>query len=87
MAYRVELTRPAQRDLRRLPYEATRRLTAHIRALAENPRPHGVRKLSGQAHAYRIRVGRFRIIYDIYDQESLLSVLKVDRRREDTYRR
>ena len=86
MPYRVELAPAAQRGLRRLPREAQARLATPIQALGENPRPDNVRKLRGQDHTWRVRVGPYRIIYDIHDEEALVVVLKVDRRRETTYR-
>jgi mRNA interferase RelE/StbE len=84
--YRIELAPAAQRELRRLPREIQARLAAPIQALAENPRPANVRKLRGQDHTWRVRVGTYRIIYDIHDEEALVVVLKVDRCRETTYR-
>jgi mRNA interferase RelE/StbE len=86
MPYRVELAPAAQRDLRRLPREFQERLAAPIQALADNPRPPGVRKIRGEERAWRIRVGPFRVVYDIHDDRSLVVVLKVARRRETTYR-
>jgi mRNA interferase RelE/StbE len=87
MPYRVELAPAAQRDLRRLPREVQARLSALIQALAEDPRPSGVRKLRGEERSWRIRVGPYRIVYDILDDRSLVVVLKVARRNEATYRR
>ena len=57
-----------------------------IQALGGTPRPSGSRKIRGQDHAWRVRIGPYRIIYDVYDDRSLVLVLKVDRRPESTYR-
>ena len=86
VSYSVELAPAVQRELRRLPREVQARLAAPIQALGENPRPANVRKVRGQDHTWRVRVGPSRIIYDIHDEQSLIVVLKVDRRRETTYR-
>lgn len=86
MPYRVELAPAAQRDIRRLPRQVRARLAAPIQALAQSPRPSGVRKVQGQETTWRIRVGPYRVIYDIYDDQELVVVFKVDRRRESTYR-
>ncbi|MBI4312814.1 MAG: type II toxin-antitoxin system RelE/ParE family toxin [Chloroflexi bacterium] len=86
MAYRVEIGRVAQRDLRRLPSEVQDRLAAPILALAENPRPPGTSKLRGEERTWRIRVGPYRVVYDIYDERSLVVILKVARRNEATYK-
>jgi len=57
-----------------------------IRSLAENPRPQGVRKIRGAEKAYRIRVGNYRVVYDVYDSDNLVLILQVARRSETTYR-
>ena len=86
MPYKVELAPAAQRDLRRLLPQARARLAAPIRSLSDTPRPPGVRKIRGQERTWRIRVGPYRVIYDIYDDLGLVGLLKVDRRRETMYR-
>ncbi|MDP2953841.1 MAG: type II toxin-antitoxin system RelE/ParE family toxin [Chloroflexota bacterium] len=77
----------AQRDLRRLPSQVQTRLATPIQALAENPRPTGVRKLRGEEGTWRIRIGPYRVVYDIHDERALVVILKVARRSETTYRR
>lgn len=86
MPYRVELAPAAQRDLRRLPTQVQSRLAAPIQSLAQSPRPPGVRKVQGQETTWRIRVGPYRVVYDIYNDQELVVVFKVDRRSESTYR-
>ena len=86
MPYRVELAPAAQRDLRRLGAQVMDRLSGPIQALGDTPRPAGSRKIRGQDEVWRIRIGPYRVIYDVYDERSLVLVLKVDRRRESTYR-
>jgi len=87
VAYRVELSPAAQRDLRRLPREVLTRLAAPVQGLAENLRPAGVRELRGEDRTWRIRVGPYRVVYDIHDDRALVVILKVVRRSETTYRR
>jgi mRNA interferase RelE/StbE len=82
VAYRVELTPAAQRDLRSLDRPVLRRVDAKIRALAEDPRPHGAEKLAGEAEIYRIRVGDYRILYQIEDALVRVLVVRVRHRRE-----
>ena len=86
MPYTVELAPAAQRDLRRLLPQIKLRLAAPIEALSQPPRPPGVRKVQGQERTWRIRVGSFRVIYDLYEDQQLVVILKVDRRGESTYR-
>ncbi|MBI4336789.1 MAG: type II toxin-antitoxin system RelE/ParE family toxin [Chloroflexi bacterium] len=87
MAYRVELAPATQRELRQLPRIVQARLAAPIQALAKSPRPVGGRKLRGEERTWRIRVGPYRVVYDIYDDQALVVVLKIARRSETTYRR
>lgn len=61
------------------------RISARLFQLEANPRPQGAIKLAGQ-NAYRIRVGDYRIIYQIYDDHLLVTVIDVGHRRE-VYRR
>jgi mRNA interferase RelE/StbE len=61
------------------------RIANALAALSENPRPHGCIKLQG-LEAYRIRVGSYRIIYEIHDDHLLVLVVDVGHRR-DVYRR
>ncbi len=82
MAYRVELTPAAQRDLRSLDRPVLRRIDARIRSLAEEPRPHGVEKLAGDSEVYRVRVGDYRILYQIDDAVLVVLVVRVRHRRE-----
>lgn len=85
MAYRIELTPAAQRDLRSLDRPLLRRIDAKIRALAEDPRPLGVEKLTGEGNIYRVRVGDYRILYQIDDAVVIVLVVRV-RHRRDVYR-
>jgi len=88
--YRVEVSPAADRDLERLKGRIRRedfeRLGAASRSLADEPRPHGVRKIKGAERAYRIRVGSYRVVYEVYDNEQLVLILQVARRTEATYR-
>ena len=87
MPYRTEISPAAGRDLRRLPKPIRDRLEPFILALADEPRPHGVRKVRGTEATYRIRAGDYRIAYDIDDRQQLVVVLHVGRRTETRYRR
>ena len=80
--YRVELVRRAARALRNLPADVQRRLDPSIQALGQNPHPPGCRKLSGEESFWRIRVGDYRVIYQIREDELRVLVFKVGHRRE-----
>ena len=80
--YRVEFASRAQRMFRNLPADVQRRLDPAIQALSQDPRPSGCKKLSGEESVWRIRVGDYRIVYQIRDNELLVLVVKVGHRRE-----
>ena len=80
--YRVLLERGAEKDLSRLTPNIHERVIAAIRALATNPRPPGCRKLTGGTDDWRIRVGDYRVVYEIADQIRVVRVNRVRHRRE-----
>ena len=80
--YEVLLERAAERNLRRLTPEEFRRATVAIRALADDPRPTGCRKISGSRSDWRIRIGTLRVIYEIDDEAREVRVMRVRHRRE-----
>ncbi len=85
MNYRLELTPKARRNLKHLPEMVRRRMEQAIDGLVLNPRPHGYKKLAGRDE-YRIRVGEYRIIYEIHDHIVLVKILTVGH-RGGVYRR
>jgi mRNA interferase RelE/StbE len=80
--YRVLLERGAEKDLSRLTSEIYNRVIAAIQGLATNPRPSGCRKLAGSKNDWRIRVGDYRVVYEIADQIRIVRVNRVRHRRE-----
>lgn len=84
MSYRVEILRRAQKQLAKLPGQEIERVAGAIRSLAEDPRPQGSKKLTGR-DGWRIRVGSYRVIYEIEDVIRIVTVLDVGHRK-DVYR-
>ena len=80
--YSVLLERAAEKDLSRLPAETHDRVIEAIQALASNPRPVGCRKLTGSKHDWRIRVGDYRVVYEIAEVIRIVRVNRVRHRRE-----
>ena len=80
-AYSVLIKRSAARELDELPKKELARVIARIGALGENPRPPGCEKLAG-LELYRIRQGRYRIVYSIEDDVLTVWVVKVGHRKE-----
>ncbi len=84
--YRIVFAPRAERDFRALAPEVQRRLRPRIDALVHNPRPRGVTSLSGGEGVLRLRVGDYRIIYQIQGHALVILILKIGHRRE-VYRR
>ena len=82
--YELRVKPSVARDLRGVPKADTRRILAKIESLRDDPRPHGVEKLSAQER-YRVRQGDYRILYSIEDAALVVEVVKVAHRR-DVYR-
>ena len=80
--YRIEFTPTANRDFRGLPQDIQRRLRPKIDGLAENPRPRGVETLTGEENLYRIRVGDYRIVYQVRNEALLVVLVRIRHRRD-----
>ncbi len=85
MAYSILLAPPAERQLRSFTPSVQRRLVKRLKTLCDNPRPQGVKKLTGEDNLFRIREGNYRIIYTIQDKELIVLVVKIGDRK-DVYR-
>ncbi|MDR0847870.1 MAG: type II toxin-antitoxin system RelE/ParE family toxin [Propionibacteriaceae bacterium] len=85
MTYTVEYKRSAEKTLAKLPKATAKKIRAAADALAEEPRPAGVKKLVG-ADDWRIRVGDYRVIYTIQDRKLIVEVVKIGH-RSDIYRK
>ena len=80
--YQVLVERSAEKDLKRLAPDVRSRVASALVSLAKNPRPAGSRKLAGTKQDWRIRVGDYRIIYEIADQVRVLRINRIRHRRE-----
>jgi mRNA interferase RelE/StbE len=85
MHYTVELNPSARRDFANLHGSIAERVERALHDLEENPRPPGCKKLVGQERLYRIRVGDYRVIYEIHDERVRVFVIRI-RHRRDVYR-
>ena len=83
--FEIVLERTAEKDLRRLSDEVHDRVIEGISILAANPRPPGSKKLAGSKSNWRIRVGDYRVLYEIADIVRVVRVYRV-RHRRDAYR-
>lgn len=83
--YRLLIKPSAVKDIEAIPLKRDRqRVVERLSKLAEDPRPSGSEKISGQ-DKYRVRQGRYRILYTIEDQDLIVQVVKVGHRK-DVYR-
>jgi len=82
--YRVIVRKSVSKDLKGIPRKDVRRILSAIKSLADDPRPPGTKKLSGQER-YRLRQGNYRILYEIKDDRLIVCVVRIGDRR-DAYR-
>lgn len=86
MHYQVVIPKPVQKQLDSLPDTVRERIVKRIVILKDNPRPRGCVKLKGYETEYRIRIGDYRVRYEIRDQESIVLLLHCGH-RSDIYRK
>ena len=86
MKYTVRISPPAKTQIKKLPEQIQKRIVAQIRDLEFIPRPSTVEKLWSNDNLYRVRIGDYRIIYQINDQELTIIIAKVAHRK-NIYRR
>ena len=84
VAYKLFFKKSVQKDFGSIPKKDLKRILSRIESLSEDPRPKGCEKLTGQER-YRLRQGRYRILYSIQDDELTVWVVKVGHRK-DIYR-
>jgi mRNA interferase RelE/StbE len=80
--YELLLERNAERDLKKLPKGMFDRVILNVKALAQNPKPQGSRKIIGSKNDWRIRVGDYRVIYEIDEEVKAVKVMRIRHRRE-----
>lgn len=86
-SYRIVIQASAGKELEAVGSRLDRRrLVARIGSLAQDPRPQGCEKLSGQVALYRVRSGNYRVVYEIADDVVLVTVIKIGHRK-DIYRK
>ncbi len=81
----IEWKKSALRELERLDTKIIPRVISAVESLSSDPLPSGVRKLQGSDNTYRVRVGQYRIVYEIFRARIVIVILRV-RHRKDAYR-
>lgn len=85
MRYAVEFKPSAAREFSKLSRSIQVKIKPRIDALADDPRPHGVEKVSGEEDIFRIRIGDYRVVYRIQDDHLFVLVIRIGHRK-DVYR-
>ena len=80
--YDIVLKRSVLKDIRRIPRIVVRELQDCIAALAIDPFPHGVEPIAGYEHHFRIRVGNYRIIYEVAKTVRIITIIRIGHRKE-----
>jgi mRNA interferase RelE/StbE len=81
MSYNIQILRRAQKEMAQLPKQEYERIKEAVQKLSNDPRPQGCKKLAGR-EGWRIRVGNYRVIYEIDDTQHRLTVLHIGHRRD-----
>ena len=84
-SFDIQWRTSTKKDLRSIPREDVARIIAVVATLADEPLPHGSQKLTGSARSYRIRVGDYRVVYELLRDASVIEIQRV-RHRKDVYR-
>jgi mRNA interferase RelE/StbE len=84
-SYQIEWKRSAQKELRKLPAEMIQQIIEAVNALSENPFPPGCRKLAGSEQTWRMRIGNYRIIYNVFSSSLVIEIVRIAHRK-DAYR-
>jgi mRNA interferase RelE/StbE len=83
--YQIEWKSSAVRELKKLDRQVVPRIVDAVEALSSKPFPHGVKKLQGSEATYRIRIGDYRVIYEVFSSHLVIEITLV-RHRKDVYR-
>lgn len=83
--FSIQWRNSTKKDVRNLPKQEVARIVAAVTELAHDPLPHGSQKLCGSERTYRIRVGDYRVVYEVFSVSHIVEVQRV-RHRKDVYR-
>jgi mRNA interferase RelE/StbE len=86
MSYAIAISKSVQKQIDNLPNDVIERVIEKIQNLALEPRPDGIVKLKGSDNEYRIRIGDYRVRYEIDDESQLVQILQC-KHRKDVYKK
>lgn len=84
-SFSIQWRGSTKKDIRSLPSQDVARIVTAVTLLADDPLPHGSQKLSGSERTYRIRVGDYRVVYEVFSDTHIIEIQRV-RHRKDVYR-
>jgi mRNA interferase RelE/StbE len=84
-SFTIEWRSSTKKDLRSLPAHVVQRVVAAVADLAQEPFPNGSEKLAGAEHVYRIRIGEYRVVYEVLSEKKIVEIQRV-RHRKEVYR-
>ena len=79
--YSIVLKKSVLKDIRKIPAVILRRIQERIALLAEDPFPNGVESIQGYAHHYRIRIGNYRVVYEVATEIRIITVIRIGHRQ------
>lgn len=82
MPYELLIERNVEKDLKKLKISLFAKITTKIKELADNPHPQGSRKITGSQNDWRLRIGNYRVLYEIDNKTKTIKIMRVKHRRE-----
>ena len=82
MSYELHIERNAEKDLNKLEKTLFIEIATKIKRLADNPHPHGSKKITGAQNDWRLRIGDYRVLYEIDNKTKTIKIMRVKHRRE-----
>lgn len=86
VSYKIEWKKSAVKELHNIPKKYIPKILSKVESLSSNPYPIGRRKLSGSEKTYRIRIGSYRIIYEVEKGQLIIQIVQV-KHRKDVYKK
>ncbi|NUN68248.1 MAG: type II toxin-antitoxin system RelE/ParE family toxin [Bacteroidetes bacterium] len=80
--YGLLFTRSARKELEQIPDSACERILSAVESLSQHPFPSGCKKLRGERHLWRIRVGDYRIVYSVLSDQLIIEIIRIRHRKE-----
>ncbi len=81
-SYKIEWKSSAYKELQKLPRPTIARVVAAVLELSDDPYPHGVKKLVGSEYSYRIRIGDYRVVYEVFENRLVIEIVRVRHRKD-----